>query len=145
MCTSNLMNILNMFYKSFIKSIIYVLIICWYFNLIIKNKNSLQKFACVSSRIIGNNQRDITQFCEQRVLVKICSVLVNESHVIYPMFMTLPLGRYFRCPICKTNYKKLYFIPVAIGHVNNVKWMYFIYIFLYRFCIAYTMSIQKTM
>ena len=33
---------------------------CWYFNMSVNNQNILLKTVCVSSKIIGDNQRDIT-------------------------------------------------------------------------------------
>ena len=59
----------------------------------VKNKNSLQKIVRVSSKIIGETQRDITQFCGQQILRKARSILANDSHAPYPMFDTLPSGR----------------------------------------------------
>ena len=65
--------ILNLFYKSFIESVLCSSFICWYFNLSVKNKNSLQKIVRVSSKIIGETQTDITQFCEQQILRHVLS------------------------------------------------------------------------
>ena len=87
--------ILNLFYKSSESVICSSLFICWYFNLSVKNKNSLQKIVRVSSKIIGHTQRDITQFCKQQVLRKARSILANDSHALYPMFDTLQSGRRF--------------------------------------------------
>ena len=53
-------------------------------------------------------QRDITTFCKKQVLRKTCSILVDESHILYPVFHAMLLGRCFRCPTCKTNRKKSY-------------------------------------
>ena len=72
---------------------------------------------------ISETQRDTTQFCEQQILRKARSILDNDSHVLYHMFDTLPSGRSFRCLSCKTNRKKLSFIPAAISLLNNVKLM----------------------
>ena len=46
----------------------------------VKNRNSLQKIERVSSKIIGETQRDITQCCKQQVLRKARSILANDSH-----------------------------------------------------------------
>ena len=113
--------ILNLFYKSFIESVLCSSFICWYFNLSVKNKNKLQNIVRVSSKIIGETQRDIIQFCEQHILRKARSVLANDSHALYPMFDTLPSGRSFRCLSCKINRKKLSIVPAPISLLNNVK------------------------
>ena len=106
--------------KSFIECVLCSSFICWYFNLSVKNKNSLQKIVRVSSKIIGETQRNIT-LCEQQILRKARSILANDSHVLYPMFDTPPSSRRFRCLSCETNRKKLSFIPAAISLLNNVK------------------------
>ena len=89
----------------------------------VKNKNSLQEIVRVSSKIIGETQRDITQVCKQQVLRNARSILANDSHALYPMFDTLPSGHSFKCLSCKTNRKKLSFIPAVISLLNNVKLM----------------------
>ena len=53
--------ILNMFYKPFIESVLCFSFIWWCFNLSVKNRNNLQKIVHVSSKIIGDTQRDITK------------------------------------------------------------------------------------
>ena len=67
-----------MFYKSFIEGVICFSCICWYFNLSVKNKNSLHKIVRISSKIIGDNQRDIIKFCEERTLRKARTILVDK-------------------------------------------------------------------
>ena len=56
-----------------------------------------------------------TQCCKQQVLRKTRSILANDSHALYPMFDTLQSGRRFRCLSCKTNRKKLSFIPAVFS------------------------------
>ena len=89
-----------MFYKSFIESVLCFSFICWFFNLSVKNRNSLQKIVRVSSNIIGEPQRDIIKFCEKQMLRKARSISVDgRSHVLYPMLETMPSGRRFKCPV----------------------------------------------
>ena len=107
-----------MFYKSFIESSLCFSFICWYFNLSVKNKNSLQKIVCVSSKIIGDTRRAI---CKKQVLRKACSISVSGRQVLYPMLETMLSRHCFTCPTCKTNRKKSSFIPVAISHFNDMK------------------------
>ena len=61
-----------------------------------------------------------TQFCQQQVLRKAPSILVNDNQVVYSMFETVPSGRWFTCPMYKTKHEK-FFIPVATSLVNGVK------------------------
>ena len=78
-----------MFYKSFIESVHCFSFICWYFNLSVKHKNSLQNGVRVSSKVIGNSERDVTQFCDKQVLRKARSILVDGSRVLCPLCPTL--------------------------------------------------------
>ena len=86
------------------------------------------------------------------MLRKAHSILVDGSHVLYPMFEIMPSGRRFRCPPCKTNCKNSSFIPVAISLFNYVKRRYIryvciciyvyvnIYIYIYKYiyiCVIY--------
>ena len=112
--------ILQLFYKSFIESVLCFSFICWYFNLSAKHKNSLQKIVNISSKIIGEQQRHISQFCEQQVLRKARSILALDSHAMYPLYESLPSGRRFRCPTCKTNRRKFSFIPVSVRLLNTL-------------------------
>jgi len=71
-----------MFYKYFIESVPCFSFVYSYFNLGVKNKNSLQKTIHIISKIIADIQRDITKFSEKHVLRNARSILVNESHVV---------------------------------------------------------------
>ena len=146
----NAKNISNMFFTSFIKSVLVFSFVCWYFNLNVKNRNSLERIVRISLKIIGSTQRDITIFGKKQVLRKTCSILVDESHILSPMFHTMPSGHRFRCPACKTNRKKSSFIPVAISLFNDAKlicFMYtmfyilYIYIYFYLYQQLYTLPI----
>ena len=53
---------LTLFYKSFIESIVTFSFICWFRCLSVKNKNSLQKIVNVSSKVIGEPQRNLQTF-----------------------------------------------------------------------------------
>lgn len=111
--------ILSLFYQSFIESVLCFSFISWYFNLSIKNKNSLKRIVSLGSKIIGEPQRDLTQFCEQQILRKGKSIIASDSHILKHMFQYLPSGRRFRLPSCKTNRRKFSFVPVATRLLNG--------------------------
>ena len=76
--------------KSVIECVVYFSLMCWFFNLCVKNRNRLQKIVRVSSEIIGDTQRDVTKFCEKQMLRKAHYISVDGSHVLYPVFETMP-------------------------------------------------------
>ena len=112
---------ISLFYHSFIESVLCFSFISWYFNLhvSVKNKNSLRRIVRLGSKIIGEPQRDLTQFCEQQVLRKAQSILTSDSHVLKQLFQFLPSGRHFGLPLCKTNRRKFPFVPVAARLLNG--------------------------
>ena len=110
--------ILSLFYKSFIESVITFSFICWFQNLSLKHKNSIEKMVILSSKIIGAPQRSILSFYKQQCLRKARSIL-NSDHILTSEFQMLPSGRRFRCPISKTNRFKNSFIPTAVRFLND--------------------------
>ena len=111
--------ILTLFYKSFIESVLSFSFICWFHRLGVKNRNSLQRIVRIASKITAVPQRDLAPFCEQQILRKARSILTKKDHILNQEFTTLPSGRLFRCPICKTNRFKNSFMAVAVRLLNN--------------------------
>lgn len=111
--------ILTLFYKSFIESVLCFSFICWYYNLGVKNKNNLQKIVRTCSKVIGEPQRSISQFFEQQTLRKAHTIVLDRKHALNELFEILPSGRRYRTPKCRTNRRRLSFIPVAIRLLNN--------------------------
>ena len=112
-------NILKLFYSSFIESVLTFSFICWFFNLTLKQKNSLRKIVNLSSKIICEDVRSLSAFCNQQVLHKAKCILKDPDHVLYEEFESLPHERRFRSQVCKTNRRHNSFIPVAIRLLNR--------------------------
>ena len=112
--------ILTLFYSSFIESVLTFSFICWYFNLSVKNRNNLQKIVSLCSKVIGEQQRDLTLFCERQTLRKAHSILADCEHVLYPEFELLPSRRRFRCPAFKTIRRRHSFVPTAVRILNDL-------------------------
>ena len=100
-------NILTLFYKSFIESVLSFSFICWFHSLGVKNKNSLQRIVRIASKITAVPQRDLAFSCEQQILRKARSTVTKKDHILNQEFTTLPSGRRLRCPICKTDLRAL--------------------------------------
>ena len=111
--------ILSTFYRSFIESVICFSFVCWFYNLNVKNRNSLLKIVRTCSKIIGKDQRDLGQFCDDQLRKKAKQILRNPDHVLSCEFNYLPSGRRYRGPPCRTNRFKFSFVPRAICLLNE--------------------------
>ena len=112
-------NILSTFYRSFIESVLCFSFICYFFNLNVKNKNSLNRIVNVCSKICGRQQRGLDMFCRQQISRKVRCILSTPDHVFASEFDLLPSGRRYRAPSSRTNRYKFSFIPVAIRLLNE--------------------------
>jgi len=75
--------------------------ICWFHNLILKDRNNLNYIVNICSKIIGVKQRDLTVFCNQQIVRKAASILAAPEHAVAGEFSLLPSG--YALPVCKTN------------------------------------------
>ena len=113
--------VMNLFYKSFIESILTFSFICWFRNLTIKQKKSLERITSLSSKIIGDEQRSLGRFCDGQILKKAYSITKDDCHVLFGEFEHMKSGRRFRCMKCRTNRYGQSFIPSAIRLLNDPK------------------------
>lgn len=111
--------ILGRFYQSFIESLLNFSSICWFHNLSIKDRNSLNNIVKICSKIIGVKQRDLNVLCNQQILRKAMSILAVPDHALAGEFSLLPSGRRYALPACKTNRHSKSFIPYAIKLLNS--------------------------
>ena len=111
--------LLTLFYQSFIQSVITFSIVCWYGNL---NKNDtarLQRTINTASRIIGSQQPSLAKLYDKFVLSKTRSILADKAHPLFSQYELLPSARRYRAVSCKTNRRKLSFIPASITALNR--------------------------
>ena len=83
--------------------------ISWFCNLNAKQSSS-QRIVDFSSKIICDQVRSVSLFCDHLMLHKVKSILENPEHALYREFEVLPHGRRFRSLVCKTNR----FVPTEI-------------------------------
>jgi len=111
--------ILRIFYKSFIESLLTFSSICWFFNLNVKGRNSLNRFISLSSKIIGEKQINMSRLVECRIINMGRKIVDNKDHILNSEFELLLSGRRFRSKICRTNRYRNSFIPTAIRLLNK--------------------------
>ena len=110
--------ILKLFYKSFIESVLSFSFICWYRNLSLKNKNSLERIVSLCSKLIGERQRSLGIFNDHQTMSKACQIVQNNKHVLHNQFEIMQSGKRYRCLICRTNRYRFSFVPSAIRALN---------------------------
>ena len=85
-----------LFYKAFIESILTFCLLSFYGNLSIKNKNRLQKIVKEARKVIGMQQRSLSEIFDRLVFKKARSILSSSDHPLLEEFIPLPSGRRFR-------------------------------------------------
>ena len=111
--------ILKLFYSSFIESVLCFSFICWFYNLNLKQKTSLQRVVNTCSKIVGAPLRSLSQFCDQQTIKKARSIIASPDHVLNVLFQFLPSNRRLRTVLAKTNRRGNSFIPTAIRLLNE--------------------------
>ena len=76
--------ILNIFYTSFIESILTFSSICWFHSLSIKNKKHLQSIVHTCSKIIGHPLQSLTSLHDKATLRKASCILEDSRGVVRP-------------------------------------------------------------
>ena len=111
--------ILNLFYSSFIESILCFSFICWFYNLNIKQRNNVNRIVTLCSKIIGVSLRDVSTFCQKQIIRKAHSIISNPNHALSSSFNHLPSRRRFSVLVCRTNRRKFSFVPTAVRLMNE--------------------------
>ena len=111
--------ILSMFYKSCIQSVLTFSFICWFGNISQKDKNNLQRIVNISSKVSGVTQSTLTALYERLAVNKATKILADDTHILHGEYILLPSSRRFRTTTCKTNRKRLSFIPMSIRLLND--------------------------
>ena len=114
-------DVLQLFYRFFIETLLTFSFLCWYGSLDLKRKNVLQRVVNVCSKVAGVRQESMGVLYERRATEKARKIACDSGHVLAKNFYLLPSGNRYRVP--KTHYKRTKdsFIPTAIIFLNNRK------------------------
>lgn len=114
--------IMLIFYRAILESLIRYGITAWYGNLSVQLKNRLANMHKTAMKIIGMRQYEsIDNLYNQSVMKQATKISSASTHPLSSEYELLPSGRRFRIPKCKTNRLKLSFVPASIKLLNNVK------------------------
>jgi len=95
---------MTLFYRSFIESLLTFCIVAWFGNLNLYNKNRLDRLVKTAGKISGSQQADTMSIYTRQVLRKANAILHCPNHALLNKFELLPSGRHFRAPIRRTKF-----------------------------------------
>lgn len=87
---------MTMYYKSYIESVLCFSILCWYSDVNVKHRNSLN--GIVNQGSIGFTQTGLLDTFEQFVLQKAKAILAYCTHPPFHEFIMLPFGVCYSMP-----------------------------------------------
>lgn len=111
--------ILMTFYHSFIENVLTFSFTCWFCSISLQNRTRLHNITKVCSKIIGYPVRSLSVFCEQQTIKIARRILLDPSHILHHVFEWLPSGRRLRCPGCRTQRRRVTFVPTAVQLLNS--------------------------
>ena len=111
--------VMNAFYRCFIESVLTFGFLSWFGGLSVKNRNVLNKVVRVCGRVIGVQQKSLTELYETRVVSKARYIMRDTSHILAKHYVRLPSGRRVRTMKFSTVRAKTSFVPASIDLINK--------------------------
>ena len=114
-------NILEMFYKSVVMSVMTYCIVLFYDALSSLDKSKLSRLQSLAQKIIGSNVllTDISSVYDSRLLAKILQIYNDVTHPLNDKLVLLPSGRRLRSASTKSVKYNKTFVPTAIKALNR--------------------------
>ena len=115
-------NIMLIFYRASIESIVRYSITSWFGNLSVKYKSEILRLVKMAGKIMGMSTPPITPQVtfEQSTIEQAKKIVSDPSHVLYPEYRLLPSGRRYGAHAWKYNRYKYSFVPLSITLLNDV-------------------------
>ena len=111
-------DILEMYYRACIQSVLTLSFICWYGSLGVRGKKVLNDVVNVCSKVIGKKQACMQDLYERRLKRKARQIAGDQSHVLAKFFELLLSGRRYRTVKGKSRLLKT-FIPRSLHLLNS--------------------------
>lgn len=109
---------MTLFYRPFIESVLSFWIVAWFGNLNLADKNRLDRLVRVASKVIGENQAQLSDLYDQQVIRKAHAIEDCIDHLLQREFGLLPSGRRYRVPTHWNKQFKNYFVCTEVSQVN---------------------------
>ena len=106
-------DILEMYYRACIQSVLTLSFMCWYGSLGVRGKKVLNDDVNVCSKVVGKKQACMQDLYERRLKRKARQIAGDQSHVLAKFFELLPSGRRYRTAKGKARFLKT-FIPRSL-------------------------------
>ena len=113
-------NILSLFYKSMIESVLCFSITVWYGGLTGKSKHKLEKIT-KSGRKLGADVVSLSELYEKSMLQIIEKIMSDVSHPLHGNYVFLRSNRRLAVPVLRTSRFKNSFVPKSIKLYNHIK------------------------
>ena len=85
-----------------------------------KNRKLLDRVVAVCGKVVGVQQKDLTEMYERRAIDKGSAIANDETHVLNYNFELLPSGHRYRAMLCKSNRTRLSFVSKSIEFLNKM-------------------------
>lgn len=113
-------NVMRLFYKAVLESIVRYGITVWFGNLSVKLKSKLMHLILTTSKIV-RHERDcnLQDLYEECILIQVERIIGDQRHFLNSQYELLPSGRRYRVLRCKLNRYKNSFVPVSVCLFNR--------------------------
>ena len=111
-------NILQVFYKSVIESVLFFSVSVWGGNITAQEKRMISRVRKNGGRITKAKCSALFDVYKSHALSLACKVIEDSSHPLAPAFTKLPSGRRFRQPKSRTSRYRNSFVPNVTAMMN---------------------------
>ena len=105
-------DILEMYSRACIQSVLTLSFMCWYGSLGVRGKKVLNDVVNVCSKIVGKKQACMQDLYKRRLKRKTRQIAGDQSHVLAKFFELLPSGRRYRTVKGKRDFLRLLFLAL---------------------------------
>lgn len=114
-------NIMLIFYRASIESIVRYGITSWFGNLSVKYKSEIFRLVKMAGKIMGMSAPPITPqaMFEQSTISQVKKIVSDPSHILHRGYRLMPSGRRYELYKCKYNRYKYSFVPISVTLLNG--------------------------
>ena len=112
---------LQIFYRSFIESVLTFSFLCWFGTLSVTNKSKLNRIVNRGSKVVCERQAGVNELYEGRLVKKGFQIMNDSGHTLSQYYQRLPSGRRLRAFSAKKVKTLNSFVPMSIRLINKLK------------------------